>query len=78
MVIGDGMDGRRDDGREPLDDLSPRDANTAMATKSEGIAIDLPVPDGETDAHAKAVVEEMISKKGWNPVRQDTYRVKRR
>jgi len=32
----------------------------------------VPVHVGGTYAHAKAVVEDLIGKKGWNTIRQDT------
>jgi len=75
VVIGDGMDGLRDDVVAALDDVEPRDA--IQDGDEEGIAIDVPVHVGGTYAHAKAVVEDLISKKGWNTIRQDTDRVTR-
>lgn len=75
VVIGDGMDELRDDVMAALDDVQARDA--IQDGDEDGIAIDVPVHVGGTYAHAKAVVEDLISKKGWNTAREDTDRVTR-
>ncbi|WP_066418824.1 DUF5817 domain-containing protein [Halorubrum aethiopicum] len=75
VVVGDGMDELREDVVAALDDVQPRDA--IRDGNEEGIAIDVPVHIGGTYTHARSVVENLISKKGWSPARQDTGRVTR-
>jgi len=75
VVIGDGMDGLRDDVV-----AAPRRRGTRDAIQDgdeEGYRDRRAGPRWRDVRHAKAVVEDLISKKGWNTIRQDTDRVTR-